>query len=257
MKIESKDYLEENIKDLIQEYPLIASLLEKFDIGCVNCSLATCKLKDIIDIHNLSKKDETTLIANIFKVLDPKGLIKIPKIKRKPKDNAKKTSLPIQMLVDEHKLIKKLLALIPTIRKQLTLPKDKILVEEMIDFIKSYADKFHHAKEEEILFEYFDKEIDILKVMYTDHDTGRGFVKEVLIGVRENNQDKVCENLSNYHELLTEHIKKEDEILYPWMESNLTIMQIGDMYSDFQEINESFNSKKYEDLINKLEEKYS
>ena len=250
------DYLEENIKDLIEKYPSIASLLEEFDIGCVNCSLATCKFKDIIDIHNLSKEDETTLITRIFKILDPEGKIEIPKIERKPKDTTKKTSLPIQMLVDEHKLIKRLLALIPSIGEQLTLPKDKTLVEEMVDFIKSYADKFHHAKEEDILFEYFDKDIDILKVMYADHDTGRGFVKEVLIGVDENDKDKVCENLNNYRELLTGHIKKEDEILYPWMESNLSIMQIGDMYSDFQEVDESFNAKKYEDLIKNLEEKY-
>jgi len=256
MESKNHDYLEENIKDLIEKYPKLVPLLDKFDVGCVNCNLATCKLKDIIDIHNLSKKDETILITNIFKVIDPSGKIKIPKIERKKKSKAVKTSPPIQMLVDEHKLIKRVLVLIPFIVKKISFPKDKKLIEQIVDFIKLYADKFHHAKEEDILFKFFDQDLDILKVMYAEHEEGRGFIKEILIGVEKENKDKVCENLNNYLNLLKEHIKKEDEFLYPWLEKNLSIMQIGDMYGDFLEIEKSFNAKKYEDFVKKLEEKY-
>jgi len=35
-----------------------------------------------------------------------------------------------------------------------------------VDFIRSYADKYHHAREEEILFKYFDEDMAILKVMH-------------------------------------------------------------------------------------------
>ena len=51
--------------------------------------------------------------------------------------------------------IKRLLALIPTItdfvEKSETVDKD--LVMSCIDFIRGYADKFHHMKEEDILLQ--------------------------------------------------------------------------------------------------------
>lgn len=36
------------------------------------------------------------------------------------------------------------------------------------------------------------------------------------------NADAILEHLRAYGELLTEHIKKEDEILFPWMDGNLS-----------------------------------
>jgi len=35
----------------------------------------------------------------------------------------------------------------------------------------SYADRFHHAKEEDILFKFFDENLDMVKVMCEDHKT--------------------------------------------------------------------------------------
>ncbi len=56
-------------------------------------------------------------------------------------------------------VIKRLLALIPQIvtKFDISSSKDKNLVRNCADFIRSYADKYHHAKEEDILFKYFDE----------------------------------------------------------------------------------------------------
>ena len=68
---------------------------------------------------------------------------------------------------------------------------------------------------------------------------------------------KIIEHLEKYAELLTEHIKKEDEILYPWMDRNLSISQIGELFSRFDEAEKKLKGyqEKYEKIIQKLSEK--
>lgn len=47
---------------------------------------------------------------------------------------------------------------------------------------------------------------------------------------------------SAYGALLTDHIFKENEVLYPWMERNMSDPQIGRLYSSFLSVEETFNS---------------
>ena len=96
----------------------------------------------------------------------------------------------MKALVDEHSLIKRWLALIPPVLRDLNLEKeeDRQLILQGVDFIRSYADRFHHAKEEDILFGYFDKNSDILKVMYEDHTRGRAHVKALVEAVEQKNK---------------------------------------------------------------------
>jgi hemerythrin-like domain-containing protein len=107
-----------------------------------------------------------------------------------------------------------------------------------VDFIRFYADKHHHAKEEQILFGYFDENSDILKAMHQDHEKARGHVKAVLEAMEKRDKDAIVEHLSAYRELLIEHIRKEDEILYPWMDKNLSVTQVGELFSAFAEADE-------------------
>jgi hemerythrin-like domain-containing protein len=132
------------------------------------------------------------------------------------------------------------------------------LIIDGIDFIRSYADKYHHAKEEEILFKYFDENLDIIKAMQQDHENARARVRAMLEAVDGKDKETIAENLNAYRELLTDHIKKEDEILYPWMDRNLSITQIGELFSKFSGKDEELSDTpgKYEAFINKLEEKY-
>jgi hemerythrin-like domain-containing protein len=45
---------------------------------------------------------------------------------------------------------------------------------------------------------------------------------------------------SRHRELLLEHIKKEDEILYPWIDRGLSDAQVGRLFSRFSEIDREF-----------------
>jgi len=128
-----------------------------------------------------------------------------------------------------------------------------------VDFIRTYADKYHHMKEEDILFKYIDEKAEIIQVMYKDHDIGRGYVRQAVEGAEKNNKTQVKENLLAYRELLTQHIKKEDEILYPWIDRQLSTTQVGEMFRKCSEADASVGDelpKKYEKFIVELEEKF-
>jgi hemerythrin-like domain-containing protein len=235
-------YLNTPIKEVISKFPKVGEILEEYEIGCVPCSVGSCLLKDIIEIHNLAEEDEQEVMARVAKVIYPDRNIKIPKIERKAKTRSKEIrySPPMKKLVDEHVLIQRWIALIPQVLEHLDVesPEDLKIISEGADFIRSYADKFHHAKEEDILFKYFDENLDVLKTMLEDHTKGRGHVKALIEAVEKKNKKGIVEHLNAYRELLTEHIKKEDEILYPWMDRNLSVKEVGELFSKFNDVDE-------------------
>jgi len=80
-----------------------------------------------------------------------------------------------------------------------------------------------------------DENSDILKVMHEDHTHARGLVKAMLDALERRDQKTIAENLMAYRDLLTEHIRKEDEILYPWMDNQLSTRQVGELFAKFAE----------------------
>lgn len=255
-------YLNKGIKEIIDQFPVVEDILNEYDIGCAPCSVGTCLLKDVVEIHNLSADKEQELMAKIAQALYPGKAVKIPRVERKTEAEPKGLdySLPMQMLVDEHVLIKRLIALIPEVVANLDVDsaEGRQLIIDMVDFIRSYADKYHHAKEEDILFKYFDENLDILKVMHADHKQGRSHVKAVLEALDRKDEATIGKHLTAYGALLTEHIKKEDEILLPWMDRSLSISQIGKLFSEFKAADETigYSPLKYEELIDRLEKRF-
>lgn len=257
-----EEYLNTPIKEVITKFPKVADILNEYNIGCVPCNVGTCLLKDIVEIHNLSIEKEQELLARMAKVIYPGKDVRIPKIERKPPVKAEQLSYspPLKKLVDEHDLIKRWIALIPEVIKNLDVESKEArqIILDGIDFIRSYADKFHHAKEEEILFKYFDENLEIIKTMRQDHDTARGYVREISEALERKDKETIVKNLDNYHALLTEHIKKENEILYPWLERNLSIRQIGELFLKFVEVDEKLDKeviKRCKRFVQEVEER--
>lgn len=238
------EIINRNIKDIIIQFPAIAEVLNEYGIGCTTCNVGTCMLKDIVEIHNLSVEDESALLTKIAAIVFPGRKVAIPRLPRKYAGSGtnKKLSPPLQLLIQEHLYIKRVITAIPSVTASLkqNLADQKEIIGEIVDFIRNYADKFHHAKEEELLFKQFDQSNDIITVMLKEHEIGRNHVKEVIAGLERNDPAAIIENLSAYRSLLKEHIRKEDEILYPWMDRNLSDSQIGKLYADFLTAENSF-----------------
>ena len=136
-----------------------------------------------------------------------------------------------KVMVDEHKLILRMIALVEKNTELLEQGKFRNwqFYLDAVDFIRNYADRFHHAKEEDVLF------IELIKngmpekqspieAMHMEHDQGRAHVRAI-----ENAAQKaldgetgqaaiIAENAKGYAALLRGHIEKEDDILYPLAE---------------------------------------
>ena len=258
-----ENILKKDIRAVIDECPEVGRILEEYNIGCAPCSVGSCLVSDVVGVHGLDPQTEATLMYKMEKALYPDRDIPEPKVdmsKVVPKEI--NYSPAVKNLVDEHVWIKRLLALIPTItdfvEKSETVDKD--LIMSCIDFIRGYADKFHHMKEEDILFKYVDEKSEIIKIMYEDHITGRNHVKNVVEGAETGNKAQIKEHLHGYRDLLTQHIKKEDEILYPWIERQMSDNQIGELFQRCSAADASVGEelpKKYEKFIIELEEKFA
>ena len=239
-------YLNTPIKEIITKFPEVGKILEDYNIGCVPCTLGSCLLKDIVAIHNLPGDKEVELMYRIEKAIYPERDIKKPvlkKIAKKESPQEIKYSPPLKRLVDEHSLIKKWIGFIPQVIENIDVESNlsRQVILDGLDFIRFYADKFHHAKEEEILFEYTDKNLDIIKTMLSDHETARGHVRAISEAIERKDRDAIIEHLSAYKDLLTEHIKKEDEILYPWIDRGLSTTQVGELFVKFNEAEEKMD----------------
>ena len=256
-------YLRTPIKEIIGEYPPIGALLEEYGIGCVPCSVGTCLLADIVEIHNLSPEDEGTLMARIAGIVAPGQVVALPEPRNLRPEATRKFSYspPMTALVEEHRQIKRFLALLPAVldRFDARSEADRDLVRGGLDFIRSYADRFHHAKEEDILFASFDPGLDILKAMREDHERGRAHVRAAGEALARCDGEGIAANLRGYAGVLEEHIKKEDEILYPWMDRNLSMRQVGELFARFRAVDDRFaeDRKKYESFVERLEDAYA
>ena len=256
-----KEFLNKNIKYIIAQYPEVGKILERYNIGCTTCSVGSCLLKDIIEIHNLSPEVEAELLYEIERVVFPgKEVKKRPLRQRAVRPQGEiKYSPPIKKLVDEHVLIKRFIALIEPLCALVDSSKepDFGLILDCVDFIRNYADKYHHLKEEDVLFKRIGEDLDIIKVMLEDHTTGRNHVKQIIEGARAKDKAWVIEHLKGYKELLTQHIKKEDEILYPWIDRGLSTSDVGKLYVEFSEKDASLPDdfqKRYQDFVKQVED---
>lgn len=129
-----------------------------------------------------------------------------------------------------------------------------------IDFIRNYADKFHHAKEEDILFVELNKDsanmhCNPTEQMLYEHDLGRGYIKELETGLSQADLKKVLSGARGYGHLLRDHIYKEDNILYPMADEALGDEIKQAMLLKFEKIGGEYaaTNQKYELFLNNLE----
>jgi hemerythrin-like domain-containing protein len=174
------------------------------------------------------------------------------------------------LLVEEHEIIERMLAVLNKAAEKLErgAEVDPQLFLEAADFIRNFADRCHHAKEEDILFKLMaERGIPTqggpVGVMLTEHEYARKYTEAMEKATREflegNIQAKntIIENARYYARLLTEHIHKENNILYPmgnriFSSEDQTMLKEKFEEIEKNEIGEGVH-QKYLQLVQKLE----
>ena len=177
---------------------------------------------------------------------------------------------PIQKLMAEHKVILRGIDLLEQGADRLEQGENisADYFRAAIDFIRNYADKYHHAKEEDILFIRleqlgFSPQVGPVAVMLNEHKQGRNFVSGLESATNKYaDGDKsavqgIIENARNYAILLRQHIQKEDMILYPMALNALGESGIDLMQPDFNKVEneQSGVESKYLSILDSLEPK--
>jgi hemerythrin-like domain-containing protein len=173
------------------------------------------------------------------------------------------------ILIEEHKLIKRMISLLEAAADKLE-NGEEVSAEfflQAADFIRNFADKCHHAKEEDILFKLMEEkgiphEGGPIGIMLTEHGYGRQYNTEMEKAARNlENRDRtemksLLQNARNYSKLLTEHIYKEDNILYPMGNRIFSEKDQEYLKRNFEEIEEEKFGAEVHDKYRQLVEKW-
>jgi len=134
---------------------------------------------------------------------------------------------PIASLTTEHRLIERVLQALGRAatlgREGRPLPLE--LFTDAVAFIRRYADRVHHTKEEVLLFPLLEKaglprEAGPIGCMLDEHESGRRFTGAIhqaadLVGRGDlNAMAPLCQAADAYAQHMTMHIQKEDGVLF-------------------------------------------
>ena len=181
---------------------------------------------------------------------------------------------PTDQLKEEHEAIKIALSILRNASKRLASGGEvnQEDLDHLLGFLKTFVDTCHHGKEEDILFVAMEsvgipRDKGPIAVMLREHETGRSYIRNMREGVEKykTGEPSYCpqftENADKYIELLTQHIDKEDNILYPMADMHLSEEKQHEMIEKFEKLEEErIGIGKHEELhelLHHLKDKYS
>jgi hemerythrin-like domain-containing protein len=176
---------------------------------------------------------------------------------------------PIGPLMREHRLIERMVAALDKELKRIN-EKNEANIELLtvaVDFFRTYADRTHHGKEEDILFRELAKKPlspehkRIMDELVAEHVHARKTVS-TLVDAKNNYEEGNRESLKDIVTYVKElvsfypvHIEKEDKhFFYPILEY-LSKKEQDDMLAEFWEFDRMLIHEKYQKIVEELETK--
>jgi hemerythrin-like domain-containing protein len=170
-------------------------------------------------------------------------------------------------LMIEHRLIEQMLNVIQQEleRVEQTQSIDPYFVDTAVDFIRFYADRTHHGKEEDILFRDLWKKQqsnDVWQMMdelIEDHVFARNTTKalvEANMRYRRGHGSafgEVTARLRTLIDFYPKHIKKEDDIFFPATRAYFTEEEDQAMLAEFWEFDRKMIHEKYKSVVKEFE----
>ncbi len=170
-------------------------------------------------------------------------------------------------LMIEHRLIERMLSVIKDalLQIEVTHKTDPVFVDTAVDFVRIYADRTHHGKEEDILFRELSKrslsteDKHVMKELIEDHIFGRQTTKALVeANTRYRKGDEsaladIASSLQTLVEFYPKHIEKEDKIFFPASRRYFTDQEDQAMLAEFWEFDRKMIHEKYKSVVEELE----
>lgn len=170
----------------------------------------------------------------------------------------------------EHRLIEKMIEIVRIQIDKIKVDKhvDPEFIDNVADFIRTYADQTHHGKEEDILFRDLQSKkmspenSKIMDELIQEHKYGRMLVKELLQAKAKYQQgdiariDTIVEKLQALVDFYPPHIKKEDAVFFPDTERYFTDEELEQMLEEFWEFDRNMIHQKYQAVYDEAKMRY-
>jgi len=170
-------------------------------------------------------------------------------------------------LMIEHRLIERMISVIERVLAQIesTQKIDPLFVDTAVDFIRVYADRTHHGKEEDILFRDLSKrplsaeDQQVMNELIQEHVFGRETTKTLVeANARYRNGEEsavreVANKLRTLVEFYPKHIEKEDKVFFPASRAYFTEEEDQAMLAEFWEFDRKMIHDKYKLVVEELE----
>jgi hemerythrin-like domain-containing protein len=167
----------------------------------------------------------------------------------------------------EHRLIERMLTVIKGVLAKIESKHvvDPVFVDIAVDFIRVYADRTHHGKEEDILFRELNKKAlksedsQIMKELIEEHVFGRQTTKALVeANTRYRDGDEtaladIAANLKTLTEFYPKHIEKEDKKFFPESRAYFTDEEDQAILEGFWEFDRNMIHEKYKSMVEGLE----
>jgi hemerythrin-like domain-containing protein len=174
--------------------------------------------------------------------------------------------MPIGPLMTEHRLIERMIALmekeVERIRKEKRVNFE--FIEISVDFIRTYADRLHHGKEEDILFRGLkakrleENHRKTMEELIEEHRWGRKKVKELVDANKkykegdENTIETITRFLQDLCNFYPQHIEKEDKHFFIPVMNYFSQSEQESMLEEELEFDRNFIHEIYKGKVNEI-----
>lgn len=178
----------------------------------------------------------------------------------------------IRMLEEEHKVILRMVNVLSAMQERLENGGDidTATLTEVVDFFRAFADKGHHAKEEDVLFPTLERngvhsQGCPIGTLTSEHKQGRAIMTALNDAIEKYaNGDATAKTtisaaIKAAIDSYTDHIWREDYLLFPMTEKVLPKPELEGLTRNFNEVETRFGSdfhNKYDQLVAKLEKSF-
>jgi hemerythrin-like domain-containing protein len=180
------------------------------------------------------------------------------------------TMLPIGPLMIEHRLIEKMIKVMEKElhRMEMEGTADPVFIGTAVDFIRTYADRCHHGKEEAILFRELGKKAmseeykKTMNELVDEHRWGRETIRDLLEAKEQYQQGKVealptiVDRMAALVDFYPKHIEKEDKRFFIPVMDYFTQQEKDAMLKEEYEFDRHFVHQKYQDVVSEAENRF-
>ncbi len=169
-------------------------------------------------------------------------------------------------LMIEHRRIERMISLIANEVKRIGETKvvNQSFIDTAVDFIRTYADRTHHGKEEEILFRDLSKkklsvaDDTVMNELIQEHKEGRATTVALVTAAeayQKGNTEalsSITRNLEKFVDFYPRHIRKEDTLFFPSAMTYLSETEQQSMLAEFREFDRKMIHAKYQSVLESL-----